>query len=122
VAKYFIGYDERHQAWVRFGAMSTGQYFAIRMTDDGKGGWGWKYVSFFPRTTPETSGSDATFTRKSDTQYTVRSEEHTSELQSPSLHDALPISSPNISSATTNATKPGCASVPCRPANTLRFG
>ena len=71
VAKYFIGYDERHQAWVRFGAMSTGQYFAIRMTDDGKGGWGWKYVSFFPRTTPETSGSDATFTRKSDTQYTV---------------------------------------------------
>src|SRR5437868_1441860 len=30
-AEYFMGYDERRQAWVRFGVTSTGQYFAIRM-------------------------------------------------------------------------------------------
>ena len=30
-AEFLIGYDERRQAWVRFGAISTGQYFAIRM-------------------------------------------------------------------------------------------
>src|ERR1700724_449880 len=36
-AEYFIGYDEARQGWVRFGAMSTGQYFAIRMTDTDSG-------------------------------------------------------------------------------------
>src|SRR5438445_8399546 len=35
--EWLMGYDERRQAWVRFGAMSTGQYFAIRMTDTGDG-------------------------------------------------------------------------------------
>jgi hypothetical protein len=70
-AEYFMGYDERRQAWVRFGAMSTGQYFAIRMTDSGDGGWSWKYVSFFKTQTPEAPGSDATFTRKSDSEYVV---------------------------------------------------
>ena len=70
-AEYFMGYDERRQAWVRFGAMSTGQYFAIRMTDVGDSGWSWKYVSFFKRVTPETPDSDATFTRKSASEYAV---------------------------------------------------
>jgi hypothetical protein len=69
-AEYFIGYDERRQGWVRFGVMSTGQYFAIRMADTGNG-WSWKYVSFFPRQTPETPGSDAMFTKKSDSEYAV---------------------------------------------------
>src|SRR2546430_6138274 len=32
-AEFIMGYDERRQAWVRFGVISTGQYFAIRMTD-----------------------------------------------------------------------------------------
>jgi hypothetical protein len=70
-AEYFMGYDERRQGWVRFGVMSNGQYFAIRMTTVGDGGWSWKYVSFFPRQNPETPGSDATFTRKSDSEYVI---------------------------------------------------
>lgn len=70
-SEYFIGYDEQRQAWVRFGAMTTGQYFAIRMTDTADGGWSWKYVSFFKRTRPETPDVDATFTKRSDTEYTV---------------------------------------------------
>ena len=70
-AEYFMGYDERRQGWVRFGVMSNGQYFAIRMTDAGEGGWAWKYVSFFGTRNPETPGADATFTRKSDSEYVV---------------------------------------------------
>jgi len=69
-AETLIGYDERHQAWVRFFANSSGQYFAIRMTDTGNG-WSYKYISFFPRTRPETADADATFTKKSDTEYVV---------------------------------------------------
>ena len=70
-AEFLIGYDERRQAWVRFGAISTGQYFAIRMSDAPDGGWTYKYVSFFNRQQPETSDSDATFTKKSDSEYAV---------------------------------------------------
>jgi hypothetical protein len=70
-AEYLMGYDERRQAWVRFGAMSTGQYFAIRMTDTGDSGWSWKYISFSSTRKPETPGSDATFTKKSDSEYAV---------------------------------------------------
>jgi hypothetical protein len=70
-AEFLIGYDERRQAWVRFGAISTGQYFAIRMTDTPNGGWSYKYVSFFNRQQPETSDSDATFTKRSDSEYIV---------------------------------------------------
>jgi hypothetical protein len=69
-AETLIGYDEGRQAWVRFFANSTGQYFAIRMTDIGNG-WSYKYVSFFNRTKPETPEADATFMKKSDTEYTV---------------------------------------------------
>jgi hypothetical protein len=71
-SEYFIGYDSQRGQWVRFGAMTTGQYFAIRMVDTGTGGWRWTYVSFFgPRKHLPPSGYDATFTRKSDTLYTV---------------------------------------------------
>jgi hypothetical protein len=70
-AEFLMGYDERRQAWVRFGVLSTGQYFAIRMTEAGDGGWSWKYVSFFKRSTPETADSDATFTKKSASEYVV---------------------------------------------------
>jgi hypothetical protein len=68
-SEYFVGYDERHDGWVRFGAMSTGQYFVIRMTDTGSG-WRWKYVGVFSRKAPS-PGYDATFTRKTDALYTV---------------------------------------------------
>jgi hypothetical protein len=70
-AEFLTGYDERRQAWVRFGAISNGQYFAIRMTDTPGGGWSYKYVSFFNRQQPETPDSDATFTKKSDSEYVV---------------------------------------------------
>jgi hypothetical protein len=69
--EFVMGYDEGRQAWVRFGTMSSGKYFAIRMTETGDGGWSWKYVSFFKRATPETADSDATFTKKSDSEYVV---------------------------------------------------
>ena len=71
-AEYFVGYNEARQTWIRFGAMTTGQYFAIRMNDAGDGNWAWKYVSFFPRpNSVQSSDPDATFTKKSDTEYTV---------------------------------------------------
>jgi hypothetical protein len=70
-AEFIMGYDERRQAWVRFGVISTGQYFAIRMTDTDDSGWSWKYVSFFKTQNPETPGSDATFSKKSDSEYVV---------------------------------------------------
>jgi hypothetical protein len=40
------------------------------MTETGDG-WAWKYVSFFKTQKPETPGADATFTKKSDTEYAV---------------------------------------------------
>lgn len=67
---YFVGFDERRQQWVRFGVMTTGQYFAIRMTETANG-WGWKYVSLFPSTRAVTADFDATFTRESDTAYRI---------------------------------------------------
>jgi len=69
-AEVLIGYDERRQAWVRFFADSEGHYFPVRMTETDNG-WSYKYVSFFPRTKPETPDSDATFTKKSNTEYVV---------------------------------------------------
>jgi len=69
-AEVLMGFDERRQGWVRFFANSEGQYFPIRMTDNGNG-WSWKYVTFFTRTTPETPSPDATFTKKSDTEYLI---------------------------------------------------
>lgn len=69
-AEYLIGYDEVRHGWVRFGAMTTGQYFAIRMADT-PNGWGWNYVSLFPRHRPPSRGFDATFTKRSNVEYTV---------------------------------------------------
>jgi hypothetical protein len=71
-ADYLIGYDEQRKEWIRFGAMSTGQYFAIRMVDAGDRGWHWTYVSFFAlRQHLPRSGYDAVFTRKSDALYAI---------------------------------------------------
>jgi hypothetical protein len=69
-AEALMGYDEGRRTWVRFFANSLGQHFEIRMTDT-PNGWSFKYTSFFPRTRPETSDADATFTKKSDTEYTI---------------------------------------------------
>ncbi len=68
-AECFIGYSGKN-AWVRFFAMSTGEYFANRMIETGDG-WSWKYISFFNTQKPEPPGVDATFTKKSDSEYEV---------------------------------------------------
>jgi hypothetical protein len=70
-AEALMGYDERRQAWVRFLVSSTGQYFAMRMTDTGDGGWSLKYVSFFAAQRPESPDGDAVFSKKSDSEYAV---------------------------------------------------
>ena len=70
-AEFLMEYDDRAQAWVRFGALSNGDYFAIRIRDAPDGSWRYKYVSFFKRTTPETPEDDAVFSRKGDSEYTV---------------------------------------------------
>ena len=62
-AQYFIGYDPRAQRWVRFGAMSSGQYFAM-VGKRGDNVWSWNYVL------PGQSGS-AVYTKHSDSEYTV---------------------------------------------------
>lgn len=68
-AEALMGYDERHQAWVRFFANSLGETFPLRMKDTGSG-WAFKYISFFAPTA-DTTQPDATFTKKSNTEYTV---------------------------------------------------
>jgi hypothetical protein len=70
-AEYLIGYDAVLQKWMRFGLMTTGQYFTIRMTDTGNGGWGWRYAGFFSGKQTGATGYDARFTRKNDSLYTV---------------------------------------------------
>jgi hypothetical protein len=69
-AEAVMGYMPSRQGWTRFFANSEGQSFAIRMIDTGNG-WTWKYVTFFKRTTPETPEPDATFTKKSATEYSI---------------------------------------------------
>jgi len=64
-----IGYDEDWGQWVRFFATSHGEYFSIRMKDTGNG-WAYRYVSFFG-SKPEAPEADATFTRKSATEYVI---------------------------------------------------
>jgi hypothetical protein len=67
---WLMRYDADRQAWVRFGAMTTGQYFVIRMRDISPTTTAWKYIGVFRTVNPDTP-SDATFTKVSDTEYTV---------------------------------------------------
>ena len=68
--EFLMGYVEARQAWVRFGALSTGEDYAVRMTDTSPSGSAtWSYVSFFASPSSEPSASDATFIKKSDTEY-----------------------------------------------------
>jgi len=63
--------DRTGQTVARLDVPARAQYFAIRMTDMPNGGWSYKYVTFFNRQQPETSDSDATFTKRSDSEYIV---------------------------------------------------
>ena len=69
-AEALMGYNPQRQYWVRFFVNSEGQWFAIRMTEPANG-WTWKYVSFSKDRKPETPDADATFTKRSDTEYTI---------------------------------------------------
>jgi hypothetical protein len=71
-ADSLIGFDPRRNYWIRFFAMSNGDWFATRMTETGKG-WAWKYVSLSSDKVrkPETPDPDATFTQRSDSEYTI---------------------------------------------------
>lgn len=68
-AEALIGYDEGRGQWVRFFATSHGEYFSIRMKETGNG-WAYRYISFFG-SKPDTVEADATFTKKSDTEYMI---------------------------------------------------
>ena len=68
-SEYFLGYDPRLPGWVRFGAHTNGQYYAMRTTSTGNERWSWQYVL------PGTSGS-VTWTKKSDTEYAVDGPEY----------------------------------------------
>jgi hypothetical protein len=69
-AECLMSWDPRRQYWVRFFAMSNGDWFAIRMNETGSG-WNWKYVSFSKDRKPETPDADATFTKRSDSEYAI---------------------------------------------------
>lgn len=69
-AEYLVGYDERRGQWVRFGAMTTGQYFVIRMTETPEG-WGWTYVRLFGSPRAASQQYDTTFSRTSDASYRI---------------------------------------------------
>ena len=69
-AEALIGYDENRGQWIRFFVDSIGQYFSIRMQETGNG-WAYRYVSFF-KGGPDTPEPDATFTKKSDTEYVIQ--------------------------------------------------
>ena len=71
VGEWYMGYNPQRQTWVRFGAMTTGQYFALRMTDVSPTTSTWKYVGFFGSNQSDASSPDATFTKISDTEYKV---------------------------------------------------
>jgi hypothetical protein len=68
-ATVLVGYDPRHDAYVRFTALSTGQYFPIRMTALPNGGWSWTYVSFFHDR--KVAKPDAELKRVSEMRYTI---------------------------------------------------
>jgi hypothetical protein len=68
-SEYFLGFDPRFPAWVRFGAHTNGQYYAMRTTSVGSDRWSWQYIL------PGPSGS-ATWTKRSDTEYAVDGPEY----------------------------------------------
>jgi hypothetical protein len=68
-AEALIGYDEDRGAWVRFFAASHGEYFPIRLKETSNG-WAYTYISMF-KSRAEKPEADATFTKKSDTEYVI---------------------------------------------------
>ena len=63
-AEFFTGYDAGRKYWVRWGMLSTGEYWAMTGTHSDSG-WTWSYVL------PGRAPNAATWTKKSDTEYVV---------------------------------------------------
>jgi hypothetical protein len=61
--EFFLGYDERVPRWVRFGAMSTGQYFAMVSSTPSADSMSWTYR--LP------GGGSATWTKRSDREFAI---------------------------------------------------
>jgi hypothetical protein len=68
--EFFLGYDARVPRWVRFGALSTGQYFGMLSKTTSNTTWPWEYVL------PGVTGR-ATWTKKSDAEFTVDGPDYT---------------------------------------------
>ncbi len=62
-AEYFIGFDARVQRWIRFGAMTNGQYYVMVAKRSGN-------TLSFGYVLPGTTGN-ATYTKQSDSEFTV---------------------------------------------------
>ena len=62
--EFYFGYDGRVPRWVRFGAMSTGQYFGMVSKDAGVTSMAWDYR--LPG-----SPARATWTKRSDAEFTI---------------------------------------------------
>ena len=60
---FYFGYDERVPRWIRFGAMSTGQYFAMVSTTPSVVSMTWEYR--LP------GGGSATWTKRSDREFSI---------------------------------------------------
>lgn len=69
-ATFLNGYDANWHEWIRFGALSTGQYFTMRMSSRPNGGWAWTYVSFF-RNRKLPLRPDASLTKLSPMRYRI---------------------------------------------------
>jgi hypothetical protein len=61
--EFFFGYDGRVPRWVRFGAMSTGQYFGMVSKDAGVARITWQYR--LP------GAGSATWTKRSDSEFSI---------------------------------------------------
>ena len=61
--EFFFGYDGRVPRWVRFGAMSTGQYFGMVSKDAGVASMTWEYR--LP------GRGSATWTKRSNSEFSI---------------------------------------------------
>jgi hypothetical protein len=62
--EFYLGYDARVPRWVRFGAMSTGQYFGMVSKDASVTTMSWAYRLPGPN-------ASATWTKRSDSEFTI---------------------------------------------------
>lgn len=70
-AEFFLGYDPRLQRWVRWGMLSTGEYWAMTAVHADTT-WTWSYaLPRRPGNGTYTDKPDAVWTKKSDVEYVI---------------------------------------------------